>query len=161
MTGNTTRKALATIPYWKGALIIGILFLCFHASSYAADLTLRWNANTEPDLAGYNVYYKRGSSGEPYDATINVGNVTTYSLHDLIEGATYFFVVSAYDTEGLESDYSNEISADATAASVSTRGGGGGCLIATAGSCSKLEEIIFDGLKSLHNLSKSPNGDLP
>jgi hypothetical protein len=79
-------------------------------------VTLEWDANTAPDLAGYRVYYKTGSSGEPYNGTgategdspVDIGNVTTYMLHGLAEDVTYFFVVTAYDTEGLESDYSNE-----------------------------------------------------
>jgi type II secretory pathway predicted ATPase ExeA len=80
-------------------------------------VSLEWDANTEPDLAGYKVYYKIGSSGEPYDGTgategnspVDIGNVTTYKLHGLAEDVTYFFVVTAYDTEGLESEYSNEV----------------------------------------------------
>jgi hypothetical protein len=79
-------------------------------------VTLEWDANTAPDLAGYRVYYKTGSSGEPYNGTgategdspVDIGNVTTYMLHGLAEDVTYFFVVTAYDTEGIESDYSNE-----------------------------------------------------
>jgi len=94
-----------------------VLLLCFVKLGYAKDVTLEWDPNTEADLAGYKVYYKTGSSGEPYDCTgaaegdspVNVGNVTTYTLHDLAEGVAYFFVVTAYDTEGLESDYSNEV----------------------------------------------------
>jgi fibronectin type 3 domain-containing protein len=82
-----------------------------------SGVTLEWDANTEPDLAGYKVYYKTGSSGAPYDGTgategdspIDVSDVTTYTLHGQAEGVAYFFVVTAYDTEGLESDYSNEV----------------------------------------------------
>ena len=43
--------------------------LCFATLTYAEDVTLIWNANTEPDLAGYKVYYKTGSSGVPYNGT--------------------------------------------------------------------------------------------
>ena len=149
------------MPYWKGALITVTLFLSFQAPVYAADATLRWDANTEADLAWYKVYYKTGSSGGPYDNTINVGNVTTYSLHGLTDGITYYFVVSAYDTEGLESNYSNEVSTDTVAISGESRGCDGGCLVATAAFGSKLGKIIFDRLKPLHNLSKTLNGDLP
>jgi hypothetical protein len=94
-----------------------VLLLCFVKLGYAKDVILEWDPNTEPDLAGYKVYYKTGSSGEPYNGTgaaegdspVDVGNVTTYTLHGLADGLTYFFVVTADDTEDLESDYSNEV----------------------------------------------------
>ena len=35
----------------------------------AAQVTLAWDANTESDLAGYKIYYKTGSPGEPYNGT--------------------------------------------------------------------------------------------
>ena len=46
-----------------------IFFLASTSLSYSAEVTLAWDANTESDLAGYKVYYKTGSSGEPYDGT--------------------------------------------------------------------------------------------
>ena len=95
---------------WIGALIISAFFVCSQASSYAMEVTLQWYANTEPDLDGYKVYYKTGSSGPPYNGPIVVGNTTTYELTGLDNNEVYFFVVIAYDTEGLESDYSNEVS---------------------------------------------------
>ena len=98
-------------------LFVIALLLCFVKVGYAKDVTLEWDPNTEPDLAGYEVYYKAGSSGEPYDGTgategdspIDVGDVTTFTLHSLADDVTYFLVVKAYDTEGLYSDYSNEV----------------------------------------------------
>jgi hypothetical protein len=39
-----------------------------------------------------------------------VGNVTSNTLQGLINGTTYFFSVSCYDTNGVESVLSNEIS---------------------------------------------------
>ena len=83
----------------------------------ASNVTLEWDANSEPDLAGYKIYYKIGSSGEPYDGTgategvspIDVSNVTTFTLNGLTEGSTYYFVATAYDTGDLESGYSNEV----------------------------------------------------
>jgi len=45
------------------ALFIFILVISYAAYSYAADITLAWDANNEPDFAGYRVYYKTGSTG--------------------------------------------------------------------------------------------------
>jgi len=71
------------------------------------DVTLAWDPNTEPDLAGYNFYWAYTS--RDYAFSTDVGNFTEYTVTDLIPGITYYFAVTAYDTEGLESDYSDEV----------------------------------------------------
>ncbi len=78
--------------------------------SNGGTLNLSWAANTEPDLAGYNVY-RSTTSGGPYTKA-NVGLVTTnaYNSTGLINGTTYFFAVTAMDTSGNESPRSAEAS---------------------------------------------------
>jgi hypothetical protein len=96
---------------------VTILFLCFITPAGASDIALTWDANTEADLAGYRVYYKTGSTGPPYNGTgaaegdspVDVGNVTEFTLSGLTDEVTYFFAVTAYSSEGHESDYSNEV----------------------------------------------------
>jgi hypothetical protein len=78
------------------------------ANSLASYLTLAWDPNTEPDLAGYRVYY--GTTSGEYVDSIDVGNITTYRLDDLLDGVTYFIALTAYDTSGNESDFSHEVS---------------------------------------------------
>jgi len=58
------------------------------------------------DLAGYNIYY--GDSESVYTNKIPVTNpgLATYVVENLPD-ATWFFVVTAYDTSGNESDFSN------------------------------------------------------
>ncbi len=101
-------------------LMVGAILLFASMACAGTSVTLEWDANTETDLAGYKMYYKVGpSGGAPYDGTGAVegdspidivGNVATFTFSNLLSG-TYWFVVSAYDTEGLESDYSNEVTA--------------------------------------------------
>ena len=81
------------------------------ASPSTASVTLEWNANTEPDLAGYKVY--RATSPGGYGAAIATvpANTTSYVVSGLQTGVTYFFVISAYDTAGNESIRSAEVSA--------------------------------------------------
>ncbi len=75
---------------------------------------LSWNApttNTDgtalTDLAGYKIYY--GTASGNYTTTINVGNVTTYTINNLAPG-TYYFAATAVNSAGNESGYSNEAS---------------------------------------------------
>jgi uncharacterized protein YjdB len=59
------------------------------------------------NLAGYKLYY--GTSPGSYTVVIDVGTATTYDIAGFAPG-TYYFAVTAYDTSGNESSYSNEVS---------------------------------------------------
>ena len=72
------------------------------------SVTLSWDANTEPDIAGYKVYW--GTSSGVYDKFSDVSQ-TTASVSDLAIGIRYYFAVKAYNEAGLESGYSEEVSA--------------------------------------------------
>ena len=71
-------------------------------------ITLAWNPNKEPDLAGYRVYY--GTASRKYGPGIDVGNVTSYSLSGLLKGQKYYISVTAYNKSGKESSFSKEVS---------------------------------------------------
>ena len=45
-----------------------------------------------------------------YQYTVNVGNSTSCTISALNVGTTYYFAVTAYDSDGNESDFSNEVS---------------------------------------------------
>lgn len=92
-------------------IILALLVLFLTCNTvYSAQATLSWNANLEKDLAGYKIYY--GNASRTYSTDVNVGNVTTYTIYNLIEGKAYFFAATAYDFTGNESGYSNEVSYD-------------------------------------------------
>jgi hypothetical protein len=104
--------------YW---LMIALFLLVFSFSpAFAKDYTLAWDANEEPNVEGYKIYYTVDWPGPPYDglhpfyphldSPIDVGNATEYTLHDLEEDVVYYIVVTAYDSEGNESGYSNQVS---------------------------------------------------
>ena len=71
---------------------------------HAQSATLAWDANTEPDVSGYRLYY--GTKTHTYSKTIDVGKVTTYKVAGLDVSQNYFFAVQAYNTAGLSSGLS-------------------------------------------------------
>ena len=96
------------------AILLLVLFIPVSASCLPGvkRWRLAWDPNTEPDLAGYRVYYSTVSGDYDEADGVDVGNVTTRDLDSLIlaEGVNYFFVLTAYDTSQNESDFSDEVS---------------------------------------------------
>ncbi|MGH3023236.1 MAG: M20/M25/M40 family metallo-hydrolase [Gaiellaceae bacterium] len=85
-----TLAALADAPVApKGVRIAGGL-------SY--DTSLRWTANPEPDLAGYEVVWRETTAAD-WQRSIQVGNVTSYVVENMSKD-NFFFGVRAVDTEG-------------------------------------------------------------
>ncbi len=69
--------------------------------------TLVWDPNSEDSLAGYKVYV--GNESGVYDSFVDVGAEIGFSLAGLESGLTYFLAVTAYDSLGNESAFSNEV----------------------------------------------------
>ncbi|HXQ20998.1 MAG TPA: fibronectin type III domain-containing protein [Candidatus Acidoferrales bacterium] len=69
--------------------------------------TTRTDGTALTDIAGFNIYY--GTSSGTYPNTIALANpaLTTYVVTNLPTGATYYFVMTAYDANGVESAYTN------------------------------------------------------
>lgn len=156
------RTTLAMMSFGKIVLIISILSLCFHASIYAADIKLQWDANTEPDLDHYVVYW--GADFDPpygYESGNIDKSQTTYTVTGLSDGKNYYFVAKAVNTEGLESEYSDVVSIDNPdsytivieedgytvvieqgAPPSGSGAGGGGCFIATAAYGSNMDKHV-------------------
>ena len=92
-------------------MLVGSIAALTQSSAIAAktSLTLAWNApaTNEPAIAGYVVYY--GTTTRNYTNQVPVGNTTTCTISNLVEGTTYFFAATALGTSGLESDYSDEL----------------------------------------------------
>jgi peptidase M28-like protein len=65
------------------------------------DTTLTWNANPEPDLAGYEVVW-RESTAPLWEHTIPVGNVTRYTIKNLSKDNVQVGV-RAVDRDGFRS----------------------------------------------------------
>ena len=85
-------------------------------TSSTAQISLAWDASSDPNVGGYVLHY--GTQSGAYTQQVDVGNQTTAILSDLATGLSYFFAVSAYDQNGgNESGFSNEVSTSLPAAS--------------------------------------------
>jgi len=74
----------------------------------AASVNLKWNANPEDDISGYRVRY--GTSPGDHPQSVDTGSAIRVTVPGLVEGTTYYFVVTAISTSGQESEESDEIS---------------------------------------------------
>ncbi len=78
-------------------------------------ITIGWDPNKEPGLAGYRVYY--GTSAGRYNSCVDVGNppkswsgLIEYTLTALDKGKKYYIAVIAYDKNENTSGFSSEVS---------------------------------------------------
>ncbi len=110
----------------------------------AANVTMAWDSNQEPTLAGYKVF--NGLASRNYNGTVDVGNSTSCIVSGLVPGTTYYFAAKAYDTAGNESDFSGEIaftvpascsySLSPTSQSFAASGGSGSITVTAPAGCS-------------------------
>jgi len=130
-------------------LLFFFIFFCFVSSLHAMDITLQWTPNNEPDVAGYQVFYREQDQSYNYSDPYWETTEPKCTIYDLDETKTYYFVVRAFDVDGFTSGNSNEVLLREGVAinSVSNDvgsggGGGGGCFIATAAYGSLLEPHV-------------------
>lgn len=108
----------------KMIVVMVMLILSMSRSVFGGEAILTWDYPTTnadgsalTDLAGFKSYY--GTASGNYSAVIDTGFATcttaspcstsTYTVTNL-SNSTYYFAVTAYDTAGNESDFSNEVS---------------------------------------------------
>ena len=93
-----------------------LLFPIFSSICLAKKITLGWDANPEPDLEGYIIYRNVGSPGPPYkfssilpEDDLSNPLIPVVTMTGLKENSEYFIAVTAYDSEGNESYFSDEV----------------------------------------------------
>jgi hypothetical protein len=139
-------------------LLFVILSLLVPAA-HAGDVTVAWDPNPEPEVAGYKIYF--GTTPGSYTVSMNAGNITSMVISGLEAGVTYYFAAVAYDSSGNESGFSNEISyvvPTGASADTSSSGSGSGCFIATAafGSYRAPEVILLQKFRDRVLLTNAP-----
>src|SRR5262245_21964494 len=96
-----SRKSAGLVALFR----IATLLLAPSAAT-AASLNLAWDASTSSNAVGYRIYY--GSVSGNYTNSISAGNATNATVSGLVAGTRYYFAATAYDSFGVESDYSVE-----------------------------------------------------
>ena len=116
-SGNVGTTGNITISAGDGSATASLAPFTIHVTAAAATVgsaSLSWtiptvNTNGTPatNLAGYHIYY--GTNQGSLDTVINVpgANTTEYEISNLTKG-TYYFVVTAYNSMGIDSADSNE-----------------------------------------------------
>jgi len=83
------------------------MILVWAAVAGAQQVTLAWDASASTNVAGYRLYY--GTNTRSYQFVTNSGLALTQSVA-LPRRGRWFIAATAYDTNGLESDFNNEVS---------------------------------------------------
>jgi len=71
-------------------------------------VSLAWDPSASEGVAGYKVYY--GNASLTYNSSQTIVDQPTCTVTGLSDGSTYYFAVTALDTTGKESGFSNEVS---------------------------------------------------
>ena len=88
--------------------ILGVFIVfCSYHHVFAGDVSLAWDPSISEDVVGYKIYY--GNFSGSYHSFRTVTSRTDYTVTGLPDG-TYYFAVTAFDSAGNESGYSNEVS---------------------------------------------------
>jgi hypothetical protein len=90
-----------------------------------AQVTLAWNASSDPTVAGY--YLVWGTSSSNYTSKItNSVSTTSAQVANLIANQVYYFNIAAFNSSGVAGAYAGEIVFTNTSSSSSTNQSGNG-----------------------------------
>ena len=118
MRSKLRRGAMMSTRQVLTIFLISLVLIFIAVNAEAVTVQATWNANSEADLAGYNIY-RSTTSGTGYqqlNSALIIGTAYNDDIGDNVED-TFYYVVTAVDDSNNESGYSNEasISIDTTA----------------------------------------------
>jgi hypothetical protein len=89
-------------------LAFTVFMTSVQAAGNGANATLAWQPSSDPQVAGFNIYY--GGASKVYPNKVSVGQATNLTVSNLVPGATYYFAATTYNAAGSESAFSSEVS---------------------------------------------------
>ncbi len=88
----------------------------------AQNVTLAWDQNTEPEVAGYNIYYRTDTPAFPFNGTslsegsspifVDVSTTTSLTLDLPEDGSIYYFTATAVNETQTESSFSDIVASE-------------------------------------------------
>jgi len=88
-------------------IVCSVSVLLFQLPVLATQsVVLEWTPSNDTDVVGYRVY--SGTASRNYGSPVAVGNTNRTTISGLADGVTYYFAATSIDSEGDESDFSNE-----------------------------------------------------
>ena len=132
------------IPIFLVCLIAAALVSTLDSTaSGLAEFILGWDANAEADLDGYEIYFRNGVPGSTYEfltavyvdeledpdnPVVTITDMNNGLLTDLVtpvvrmaelaNNSTYHFALTAFDTQGKTSDFSEELCVEVIGTSI-------------------------------------------
>jgi len=107
--GQALHVSWPVITGWTKVLAGILLFIVIQDPLKASQsVVLGWQPSSDPDVAGYRIYY--GTSSHNYSETVSVGKLTSVTINGLAEGVTYYFAATTFNDQNQESGFSNEAS---------------------------------------------------
>ena len=100
------------IRSFVASLLLTAVFLFVPSTVIAAEVNLEWDKNSEPDVAGYKVYYRQAHEDYDYDNPAWAGSANQCVIPNLEEDTNYYFIVRAFTYSGHESEDSTEAEYD-------------------------------------------------
>src|SRR5262245_30538116 len=105
--GHSAQVGLPLSLFFLVQVTVFFLVVCRPLPASAADVSLVWDPPSNGITIGYLLEY--GTAPRSYSQQIDVGSATSYTVHGLLDGATYYFAVRAYTVSGAMSDSSDEV----------------------------------------------------
>ena len=110
---GTTTGIVITVSDGQASASLAAFSITVQAVA-TGSATLTWTPPTQnedgsplTDLAGYKIYWGTTQGSYPNSATLNNPGLTSYVVENLLSGNTYFFVTTAFNSGGIESQRSN------------------------------------------------------
>ncbi|WP_224981916.1 Ig-like domain-containing protein [Geomonas agri] len=93
------------------AVVAAIMAMGMSSAASASSVSLQWDPSPDTTVVGYKVHYQPDSTTQPFQgpAPVDVQSLTAATIANLDPSHSYSFAVTAYNSAGEESAYSNVV----------------------------------------------------